>query len=41
MAARAARVDRAGPQEIARRALACWCPPTVDCHADGLLEVIG
>jgi uncharacterized protein DUF4326 len=33
-------VERAR-QELPGCALACWCPLTVDCHADVLLEVIG
>lgn len=28
-------------KELPGHALACWCPSTVDCHADVLLEVIG
>jgi hypothetical protein len=28
-------------QELPGRALACWCPPGADCHADVLVEVIG
>ena len=34
-----ALIERAR-QELPGRPLACWCPLTVDCHADVLLEVI-
>lgn len=27
-------------QELAGRDLACWCPPSLPCHADVLIEFV-